>query len=648
MNALLAQVSYGQLLAQVESDLSKTNIVQKTYNLYSIFPQSYGHIPKMISLIVLLALIVLTLLFYKTFLRLCLGAVIVPKDTIGIVNKRFVLFGRHKTLPPGEIIAQNGEAGIQADILPPGIHFGYWSWQYSVKFQEFITIDQNYVGVVESRGGKALGDGHVLGKRVECDSFQDVVLFLKNGGQRGPQISIIPPGTYRINTAFFSIAEFPILEIPDDQLGVVTTKDGQALNSGDIAGKDIGNIHNSFQDGQTFIDHGGFKGLQEQVLLAGRYFINPMFAAVELQPLTQVPIAHAGVVIAFVGDAGEDVTGENFKHGNLVKRGQKGVWVEVLDPGKYPINAYTHKVEIVPTANVVLNWADNAPTGAHKLDENLSTITVRSSDGFTFNLDVSQIIHIPSDEAPKVIARFGSMQDMVTQVLEPIIGNYFRNAAQASDVIEFLKNRTQRQKEAKDAISGALAEYNVHAVDTLIGDIVPPDQLMKPLTDRKIAEQENITYTTQCSAQETRQKLEQAKAMADTQANVVASERKVSISDFDAQSAVKTADGEAKAKIINADADAKVIKMIGEAEAFKTKSVGEAEANVIKLKIDSMESSNYALVKVAEALAANKIALVPEILVAGGAQPGGNGTLVDVLLANLVKGQLSKPGDKKE
>jgi hypothetical protein len=36
---------------------------------------------------------------------------------------------------------------------------------------------------------------------------------------------------------------------------------------------------------------------------------------------------------------------------------------------------------------------------------------VRSKDGFPFNLDVSQIIHIPMVEAGKVIARFGNMND---------------------------------------------------------------------------------------------------------------------------------------------------------------------------------------------------------------------------------------------
>ncbi|HEY0803273.1 MAG TPA: SPFH domain-containing protein, partial [Steroidobacteraceae bacterium] len=324
----------------------------------------------------------------------------------------------------------------------------------------------------------------------------------------------------------------------------------------------------------------------------------------------------------------------SFQHGNLVSKGEKGVWVEPLDPGKYPINPYTHKVSNVPTANVVLNWA-TGKTEAHKLDANLSTITVRSADGFKFNLDVAQIIHIPRSDAPKVIARFGDMLALVTQVLEPTIGNYFRNAAQGSDIIDFLKNRSLRQTEARDSISAALREYNVGAVDTLIGDIVPPDLLMKTLTDRKIAEQERVTYDTQRQAQDIRQKLEQATALAATQATVVDAERKVSIADFNAQATVKSAEGQAQAKKINAEADATVIRTVGEAEASKTKAVGAAEAEVVKLKIASMEASNYALVQVAEALSKSGMKLVPDVV--AGASNGSGGTLVDVLLANLIR-----------
>jgi len=580
------------------------------------------------------------LIGYKLVLRV-FGVVIIPQDSIGVVNKKFVVVGRNRSLPDGAIIALNGEAGYQADTLAPGVHFWLFPWQYEVTRQKFITVRESFIGVVEARDGKTPSDGRVLGKKVDSDSFQNARAFLQNGGERGPQIAVIPPGTYRINTQLFSIVEEPALEIGDNMVGIVTTKDGKALPSGEIAGGEVRG-HSMFQDAQGFMNNGGYKGLQEQVMLAGRYYVNPRFATVETKPMTEVPIAHVGVVIAFVGDTGVDVTGDAFRHGNLVTRGQKGVWVDPLDPGKYPINPYTHKVENVPTANVVLNWA-TGKTEAHNLDKHLSTITVRSCDGFKFNLDVSQIIHIPRSDAPKVIARFGSVANLVTQVLEPTIGNYFRNAAQGSDVIEFLKSRSQRQEEAKNAISDALKEYNVGAVDTLIGDIVPPDELMKTLTDRKLAEQEQITFQTQRLAEETRKEFEQARAIANTQARVVDSERKVTIAEYDAQSTVKMAEGQAESKKINAAADAEVTQLTGQAEAGKIRAVGTAEGDVIRLKIQSMESRNYAAIEVAKALAGSGFKLVPDI-VAGGGGEGDGGSLVNVLLAGIIKDQMKDAG----
>jgi len=578
----------------------------------------------------------IAVLFYRYVARL-FGVVIVPEDSVGIVNRKYVLVGQHRTLPAGAIIALNGEAGLQADALAPGIHFGLWPWQYVVTLQKFITISQDTIGIVEARDGHPLTDGHVLARRVECNSFQDARAFLQGGGERGPQMTVIPPGTYRINTALFTVQAVKVLDIPDNMLGVVTTKEGRPLAAGEIASQPVDG-HNSFQDAQAFVDGGGGKGLQEQVILAGRYFINPRFATVEIKETTIVPIANVGVVIAYIGREGKDVTGEAFKHGNLVNKGEKGVWVDPMDPGKYPINPYTHRVEIVPTANVVLNWA-TGKTEAHNLDKNLSTITVRSSDGFTFNLDVSQIIHIPRSEAPKVIARFGSMVNLVTQVLEPTIGNYFRNAAQGSDVIDFLRTRRERQDDARKQISSALTDYNVVAVDTLIGDITPPEALMTTLTDRKLAEQEKVTYDTQRLAEETRKELQQATAMADTQASVVAAERQVQIQQFQASAAVKTAEGQAASRKLVADGEAYATRATGNADAERTKAVGTAEADVIKLKIASMDSGNYAGIEISKALASSGFKLVPDVVVSGngGNTPDGGGSLVNVLLANLIR-----------
>jgi uncharacterized membrane protein YqiK len=592
--------------------------------------------------LILFVAFILLVAAYRPILWLC-GVIMVPDDSIGAVTKKFSL-GQHRELPDGSIVALNGEAGFQADTLTPGLHFGLWPLQYRVDLVKFFTVPPGKVGCVEACDGKPLPTGRVIARKVACDSFQDARAFLTNGGERGPQMALIGPGMYRINPLLFRIELASVVDIPDNKVGVVTTREGAPLAKGEIAGLTVEG-HNLFQDPQTFIDHQGTKGLQEQVLLSGRYFINPRFATIEVVDMFEVPIAHVGVVIAFVGKEGKDVTGEQFRHGNLVSKGEKGVWVEPLDPGKYPINPYTHKVCNVPTANVVLNWA-TGKTEAHKLDANLSTITVRSADGFKFNLDVSQIIHIPRNDAPKVIARFGGVSALVTQVLEPTIGNYFRNAAQGSDIIDFLKNRSLRQEEARHAISGALREYNVGAVDTLIGDIVPPDELMKTLTDRKIAEQERVTYETRRQAQEVKQQLEQATALAATQAKVVDAERQVAIAQFNAEAGVRSAEGlarakkinaeaDAQAKKINAEADATVLRSVGDAEAAKTNAVGSAEAAVIKLKIASMESGNYAMVQVAEALAKSGVKLVPDIVAGGGGNTGG--TLVDVLLANMIR-----------
>ena len=617
--------------------------------------------------IIIGVVVLLAIALHRLVLRL-FGMIVIPEDSIGIVTKKFVLFGTNKALPDGAIIALNGEAGVQADTLAPGVHFGLWPWQYVIDTQKFVTIPRGQLGVITSRDGKSVTSGRILGKTVECDMFQNARSFLTNGGERGPQLAIVPPGTYRINTGLFDVKLTEVIEIKDNKVGVVTTKEGRPLDTGDIAGPEIAD-HNMYQNPQIFLDGGGRKGLQEQVILAGRYYINPMFATVEEVDMTSVPLAHAGCVIAFVGKPGVDVTGDAFKHGNLVGKGEKGVWAEPLDPGRYPINPYTHKVECVPTANIVLNWA-TGKTEAHNLDKNLSTITVRSNDGFTFNLDVSQIIHVPRTDAPKVIARFGKVENLVTQVLEPTIGNYFRNAAQGSDVIKFLGDRKNRQDDAKKAISAALNEYNVVAVDTLIGDITPPKELMKTLTDRKIAQEEQATFDTQRMAEDKRKDLEQAKATAATQAKVVDAERKVAIADFDAQTAVKKAEGDARAMVINAEAgakmqvvqakanaesktvqaeaDARVIQVTGDAQGKSITAVGQAEADVIKAKAAAVDQTNYATIEVAKALANGKHPLVPGIVAGGsGAGGGDSNSLVNVLLATLINGRVQAPATEE-
>ncbi len=614
-----------------------------------------------------LVAVVLLFLFYRLVFRL-FGVVMVPEDRVGLVTKKFVLFGDKKSLPEGRLIATDGEAGYQAKTLAPGIYFWYWFWQYDIKLETLTIIPTGQIGLILAKDGKEVETGRILGRKVACDSYQDAEAFLRGGGRKGRQAPVITAGTYRFNTFLFEIQLHELTRIQENMVGIVTTQDGEAIAGGQIAGLPVEG-HNNFQDAETFLNAGGNRGLQQQVILSGMYNLNPWFVKIEEIKMTEIPIGNVGVVISYVGDEGKDLSGVEFRHGNIVAKGFKGVWADPLGPGKYPINPFIMRVEPVPTTNLVLNWA-NARSESHQLDKNLSTISVRSKDGFQFNLDVSQIIHIPTTEAPKVIARFGNMTNLVSQVLEPTIGNYFRNSAQDADVIAFLTSRKERQESARSHIGKVLAEYNVNGVDTLIGDIVPPESLMKTLTDRKLAEEQKVTYETQRKAQETRQAFEKETAIADIQKDIVKADQGVIIAERIADAAVKKATGEASSLKIQAAAEAERVKLQAGAEAERVKlvasaeaekiaktgnaeaesilAIGKANAEAYELAVNAMGEGNFTQLKITEHIGKEKIKLMPDLLITGGDNGTGgpmNGLLGLKLLEQM--GERIVPGNGK-
>jgi uncharacterized membrane protein YqiK len=412
-------------------------------------------------------------------------------------------------------------------------------------------------------------------------------------------------------------------------VGIVTTLDGRPIEAGEIAGPTVIG-HENFQNTQAFLDGNGRRGLQEQILLSGSWNLNPWFIQVEQVPMVHIPIGYVGVVISFVGKAHEDVSGLDFKHGDLVNVGHKGVWVTPLYPGKHPINTRVMKVEPVPTTNIVLNWASR--TEAHNYDAKLSSITVRSRDGFAFNLDVAQIIHVGALDAPKVISRVGSMQNLVDHVLQPIVGNYFRNSAQDYTVLDFLSARSERQIEAAKHIREAIGAYDVQAIDTLIGDINPPAQLMQTQTDRKIAEEQRKTYEVQEAAQIQRQQLVRQTSLADIQQQVVGAEQGVSIAELNANANVKQATG---------DAESVRLRAIGEAEAIR--ATGQAKAEAYRAGVESLGTQGYTIMQLMQIVGERNVRIVPDVAVSGAnANPG----IVDGLLGLMLRNQ-SNPHEGK-
>jgi len=581
-------------------------------------------IPLVVVVLVIVGLVALT------------GFVIISDRQVGVVVKRFSA----KPLPPDRLIALNGEAGYQAGTLAPGFHLFYFPWMYSVRKVPVMVIPPGEIGLVVAADGDSIPAERIMGQYVDCDDFQDARKFLTGGGEKGRQLGILTAGAYRINTALFTVItrqnaqqhdmnpnDLLVYQVESDMVGIVTTLDGAPIDEGEIAGLYIPG-HDNFQNAQAFIQAGGRRGLQEQVLLSGSWNLNPWFVRVDQVPMTEIPIGYVGVVISYVGKAHIDVSGMDFKHGDLVNVGHKGVWVTPLYPGKHPLNTHVMKVELVPTTNIVLNWSPR--TESHSYDSTLNSITVNSADGFTFDLDVAQIIHVGALEAPKVISRIGSVQNMVDHVLQPIVSNYFRNAAQSYTVLDFLHARSERQAEATVHVSKAIRAYDVEAIDTLIGKIVPPPALMQTLTDRKIAEEQNKTYQVQKEAQTQRQELVRATAQAEIQQDVVKSEQGVNISELQAKSQIKKAEGEAESIRLKAQ---------GEAEAVR--AIGEAKAAAYQAGAEAMGQQGFTAVQLMQIIGDQQVRIIPDIAVNGGGAQGGNG-IVEALIGVMLRDQMMR------
>jgi len=375
----------------------------------------------------------------------------VPNDKTAVVEKMWSFRG---SIESG-LIALQGEAGFQPQVLRGGFKV-FFPFQYKLHMGPLVTIEQGKIGYVFARDGGALPPSQTLASNETAADFQDVRAFLAAGGQRGPQRKILREGTYAINLAQFVVItheralgidiensklelfekarvlleerqgfEPVVIKDEDDKVGIVVVHDGPGLASGQIIAPIVGDnpsdkarFHNNFQEPETFLRAGGFRGRQYQTLVEGTYFINRLFATVERINKTTIDVGFVGVVVSYTGAKGEDTSGKDYTHGELVKEGQRGVWETPLLPGKYAFNTFAGNVIKVPTTNFILKW-QQGQFGEHKFDQNLAEVTLITKDAFEPSLPLSVVVSIDYRKAPHVVQRFGDIKKLVEQTLDP-------------------------------------------------------------------------------------------------------------------------------------------------------------------------------------------------------------------------------------
>ncbi|WP_160691912.1 SPFH domain-containing protein [Clostridium sp. C2-6-12] len=634
-------------------------------------------------------LIGLYLLIFKI-----LGLRIIGTSEVGVVEKWWSPKGN---LKDGKFIALNGEAGFQPDVLRTGIHFKS-CLLFKVEKCPLVTIPQGQIGYVFARDGEPLKETQTLGRVVECANYQDTKAFLANGGQKGPQRAILREGTYAFNlSAFVILTEAidyyinignkleaeqikrmsddlraqngfrPVVikegtrnangEIIKDPMGIVTVQDGPSLANGEIIAPVVGEdptdletYHNNFQNSEAFLKAGGYRGKQYQVISDGTYFINRLFASIDIIPKTIIPVGFAGVVNSFVGKKGVDVSGSSYTHGELVEEGCKGIWAEPLKPGKYSYNLSAGILTQVPTTNFILKWVHNE-VGGHKFDENLKEVTLITRDAFEPTLPLSVVVHIDYRKAPLVIQRFGDIKKLVDQTLDPMVSSYFKNIAQRMTLIELIQNRSEIQKQSTEDMKSKFENYNLELEEVLIGTPSPNgdkkiEEILKQLSDRQLAKEKIETYNSQMKASEKEKELKEFQAKSSQQEELTKSDINIRIQDNIGKAELQKARQDAEKQKTLADAEAYKVKRIAEAQAEMKARLGIAQAIATKEQVNAYGGPQYQVIqdvmtKFTESIKEGKINIVPNnVVTMGGTGNGSNVNAVESLLAVLLSEKL--------
>ncbi len=368
------------------------------------------------------------------------------------------------------------------------------------------------------------------------------------------------------------------------------------------------------------------------MLTDGTFFINRWFGTVEMRSKTAIPIGYVGVVVSYHGVTGEDVTGEGFRYGEQVEHGHRGVWKMALPPGKYALNPYALAVELVPTINFVLRWITGR-VEEHEYDKDLRSIELITCDGYEPLLPLSLVLHIDYEKAPRVVQRFGDVNRLITQTLDPILSAYFRDVAQHSSMLDLLTRREEIQKTATAELGRRFQEYDINCIAVMIGRPEsagsqyqpgedPIEHLFDQLRKRRLAKEQMATYETQELAAAKLRELNRAEAAAGKQGELTQSEIDIAVTANRSEASLAEARRFSKRDVARAAGEARSIELKGRAEAERITRTGMAEAAVSQNKVRAVGDPRlYALQRVCEELAASRQPLVPERLLL--TSPGG-------------------------
>lgn len=502
----------------------------------------------------------------------------------------------------GAIRVQNSSARGALFLLSGLVVIG------GVAMSSIRYVGATQVGIVKKN---ALGEPLAPGKILATD------------GEMGIQADVLAPGWHLWYwPVLYDVDTRPLIDVPADKIGLVEARDGLPLDPGQVFAPEFApaEFKRMIEDPKYFLTEGiGRKGPQSNVLTPGNYRLNPELFNIELVDATEVPSAAVAVLKSNFGSEPtlQTPVAENDEPVVLADQGEKGVLAQPLPPGKYPVNTKAYTVVEVSTKETIVRFTaqqGRSPGGSEQRE-----ITVRTSDGFTFPVDVRIEYKIDPKNAPVVVAKLGSDGEPLLAKLNSTVRAIFRNNAESVKALDYVNQRSLQESQSLAMIAKEMARVGVTVSGVRIGDVGDEESLGELLTtqrDREIAVQEQITF------QEQQRAAEQEKELTKTQQEAE-EERRLATAAYE----VQIAEQEQKRRVIQANAEAEAIKI----EA-------EAQASAYQLIADQIGKSNAALIEVLRVIGERGIEITPRVMVTGGSsqQSGETVALIGTMLDKMV------------
>ncbi len=493
----------------------------------------------------------------------CFCRVYVPEGQMAIVTAK-----TGDPLPPGRILAEPGEKGVQRVPLAEGRHFlnpinNDW------KIVSAITIPAGSIGIVTSKTGKELAPGEILAP--DDDS-------------KGVWRRVLGPGTYRLNPEGYDIKTVSAINIPVGYVGVVTSLTGRPASEGHFAGP-------------------GEKGVLEKILQPGLYYVNPRAYQVDVVEvgMNQVSIVGKSGTVVLTKAQASSANGlaelqENTLNAQNMRR--ESYMDSNSDLGILTKKQAERKVALGGKRRVgsASSWfgeeaadvaKDAKPMKAtmpapSQVSESVAFgmsqfVQFPSSDGFAIMLDMTVEFELMPEHISRIYMLYGDLPAVVSKIILPQILSVSRMKGSGYKAREFIdgEGRQKFQKEMTDELVKILGEKKIIVRNAIVRHVEVPPDILQPIQETSVAKEQDLTNQTE-------QKTAKKQALLNTELAMVDQLRRETEQETEKITATIAANMKKDVAEIAAAAQLKVAEINLEAARVRaeiTRTKGEAEAN---------------------------------------------------------------------